>query len=405
MACLENYDVVVVATAVIYKAEEMAQWIREKCKNFALVAIKTHYAKDINSCCEFYENGSLRQKFRLISYHHSLSFIDPAFFVWLSWSAHFFSVCYAFLRLGKRFDIYLGVGYFDALIGLLLRRLGVCNLVIYYAGDYFRECEKWDWKNWYRSLQTKIFQFIDRINVRFSDAIWNTSSSMVLVRKEKNIFVSKKAPQLVVPIGFVVHEKVFNSKWRDFNDFVFIGNLQQHQGLDLILDCFQELISDIPDIKLHIIGKGSYEFVLKDMVSSKKLDQYIKFYGFIESERTLAEIFSRCTVGVATYILKKESFIQYVDPGKVKVYLSYGLPVIMTPASKIAKRIDKAEAGIIINYTKQELKQAIIKLLKDKDLSNKYRQNARSLAREFNWDKVFSNAFRQTLNGWRTKEL
>lgn len=400
---LKNYNIALVATAVVCKAEEMAEWIRAKCRHFALVIINSQYAKDVASSCEYYRENVLKKKFKLISYRHSVSFIDPAFFLCFSLSAHFFSVCYAFFRLRKKFDIYLGIGYFDTLIGLLLRRLGICNRVIYYSGDYFRSCEKWDWKNWYRSLQTKIFQFIDRINVRFSDAIWNTSTPMFLVRKEKKIFVPRKTPQIVIPLGLTIQEGFLKNKKYDTNEVVFIGNLQKNQGLELFLDILPELINDIPDIKLHVIGTGSYEKELKNLVTTKHINDYVKFYGFVRSQQTLNEIFSRCVLGLAQYIPQKESFTQYVTPGKVMTYLSWALPVIMTNVSEIAGRIRQAKAGIIIDYSKTELKEAVLKLLKNKELLNLYGQNAKNLAFEYSWDRLYSRAFSETLQDWGMK--
>lgn len=400
---LKSYSIALVATAVICKAEEMAEWIKARCKDFTLVMISSQYAKDINSYCEFYRLNALQEKFRLITYRHPISFIDPAFFLPFSLSSHFFSICYAFFRLRKRFDIYLGVGYFDVLIGLLLRQLGVCRRVIYYSGDYFRNYEKWNWKNWYNSLQTKIFQFIDGINVRFSDAIWNTSHPMFLVRKEKKIHIPSETPQIVVPLGVTIQEKFFKNKQYNSREIVFIGNLQQNQGLELFLKILPELIKDIPDIKLHVIGTGSYESVLKAIVSAKKIDDYVNFYGFVKSQPLLDEIFSKCVLGLATYVPDKGAFTQYVTPGKVVTYLSWALPVIMTNISEIAEKIHQARAGIVIDYSKAELKEAVLKLLKNKEVLNLYGQNAKKMAFEYSWNKLYSRAFSETLKAWGIK--
>ena len=71
----------------------------------------------------------------------------------------------------------------------------------------------------------------------------------------------------------------------------------------------------------------------------------------------------KCAVGLAPYIVDKKNFSYYTDPGKAKVYLGCGLPVIITKFPLIAYEIDKRGAGVAIDYSERDLKEALIRVI------------------------------------------
>ena len=66
-------------------------------------------------------------------------------------------------------------------------------------------------------------------------------------------------------------------------------------------------------------------------------------------------------MGIAPYVPDPNSFTWYADPGKPKVYLGCGIPVIITKVPEVAFEISKRKAGIAINYDSHELSEAIKK--------------------------------------------
>ena len=83
--------------------------------------------------------------------------------------------------------------------------------------------------------------------------------------------------------------------------------------------------------------------------------------GYIESHEEIEEIVAKCRVGIAPYVPDPNSFTWYADPGKPKVYLGCGIPVIITKVPEVAFEISKRKAGIAINYNSHELSEAIKK--------------------------------------------
>lgn len=82
--------------------------------------------------------------------------------------------------------------------------------------------------------------------------------------------------------------------------------------------------------------------------------------------------------------------VKNADPGKIKDYTSAGLPVITTKAIYTWRDIEKFKCGIVINYNEDELAKAVILLLQNVNLLLQYRKNAVKYAKQFDWEKLFT---------------
>ena len=67
--------------------------------------------------------------------------------------------------------------------------------------------------------------------------------------------------------------------------------------------------------------------------------------------------------------------------------------MVITRVPPVAMEIEEEGAGIVIDYDKQQLADAILKLLSDDEFYRRCRENAIALAQQYRADKVFSSAF------------
>lgn len=78
------------------------------------------------------------------------------------------------------------------------------------------------------------------------------------------------------------------------------------------------------------------------------------------TEEEMLEDIPRCGIGLALWKDKHNAY--YGDSGKTKLYFACGIPVITVKWTTLAPVIEKYQAGITINYDKQELGEAIKKI-------------------------------------------
>ena len=230
--------------------------------------------------------------------------------------------------------------------------------------------------------------------MQFSDEVWFMTPRLLEVRRKEKIL--PKRPESVykmvtAPIDLGNSPRV-NLEEVDFHSAVFLGLLSENQGVQEILRAVPEIIKIIPDFRFNIIGSGHFEAELKNLVRELHLDSYVDFKGFIPDEGKVRKTIARSGVALALYKPDKYSFTQFADSGKIKIYLSCQTPVVLTRVPYIAEEVERYQAGLVINFEKEELKRALIRILSDKELNRRCRENALRLAEAYDVNKVLGSA-------------
>lgn len=289
------------------------------------------------------------------------------------------------LRTKTHYDLFIGVDNLNALQGLLLKRLGIVNKVVYYTIDYFPT-------RFENKLLNRIYHSIDKFCVKYSDETWNVSNVMKEAREKFNGMTAKDYQrQYQVPIG-IWYDKVPRRKFSEIDKYklVFTGHLLPHMGVDLAIQSLPILKKKFPQIKLEIIGSGQEEDGLKKLAEKLGVKDSAIFHGWISDRKKLEQILSTGAIGLATFnteILDEK--VKNADPGKIKDYMASGLPVIVTDAISTSSELEKAKCAIVIHYKEDELIRAITSLLQDETLLRQYRMNAISYIKKFDYEKIF----------------
>lgn len=393
MKQLKNSNFILVSST-ISREKEYEKYLFQNVKTFAIVAIAPLYSKNAHSQCRLYEQGKVVKKIYLycIQIPHSLLHFR-LLLIPLAHISRAISIIYSFLRMKRKFDIYLGADYFYTIIGLLLQRMKLVDKVIYYCGDYFPLPTKIG----VYTLFNKIAQLIDRFCANRCDIVWNASPAIIEIKRRKKIITIKSPPQIVVPTGIDIN-KIYQKSLSqiDATSIGFIGVIGNFSGLDLLLEALSEIKEEIPTIKLNIIGSGPSEKRLRDIVQKKGIGNHVTFWGFVADETKVKEILSNCAIGIAPYVPDVSSFTQYTEPGKVMEYLTLGLPVVVTKVPRIAFEIESHRAGFAIEYSKEELKTAILKILTNRELLKEYRENALQMALDYDWKVILNKAWSES---------
>ena len=285
-----------------------------------------------------------------------------------------------------KYDWYIGNGFFDTLSGIALRRMGKVKHVILYTIDYAPGSPG--------SLYHALYCALDRWCCRKADAIWNLSNRMQPARFSAGLHPPTSAPVVWVPHGtraveLAPHLSSVPSVYRA----VFMGHVQEKSGIQLFLDIMPSLRRLYPDLHLDVIGGGPYLETLKSMAVDRGVADVVTFHGFIDDHRDLEQRLMQCAVGVALYNPDDAGFSSLADPGKPKVYLACGLPVIITGVPEVADEIDQTGAGKLIGYRAEELLQAMKDIVEQYP---EYRKNALEMGRKYDWNNVFVRAWGET---------
>ncbi len=300
------------------------------------------------------------------------------------------STFYLLFRAGDPIDLFIGLDNLNAFTGILLKKLGRVKSVVFYVVDYVPQRFDSRWLN-------DLYHWIDKFCCQKADAIWNVSPAMMQARRARWNSLETFAPDFTVPLG-CPFDRIERLPIDQVNRhaIVFMGSLTHEQGITLILEAWPAIRARVPDAKLSIIGGGELEAALKSQARRLGIESSVRFLGFIPADIEMERELSQSAIGVAPYREDKASFKYYADPGKVKLYLAAGLPVVITKVPPIAVEIERADAGIAIGYDCAELAQAVVSLLTLDDLYARQRGNAIKFAEQFSWHLIFDHAFAQT---------
>lgn len=359
--------------------EELLNYLKEKTSDIIYFSHPFKNARDklpLNSRVDVYKEGELIKTIKGPKAFgpEVLFFIKDLLFT-----------LFYFYFLQKKLDIYFGFDNLDAFAGIILKRLGIVKKVVYYVIDYVPE-------RFENQLLDSIYHWADFYCVKNADQTWNLSEEMAKARTRDGLSEEYLAKQITVPVGCHPIKASLDNNYKE-KRLVFLGNLTKDQGVDLLIECMVDVVDSIPNAKLIIIGSGEEELYLKNKVAKLKLEAFVEFKGFVKDNSEVSRILSESTLGVAPYIVSKSSFKHFTDPGKIKTYLGAGLPIIMTNISHISTVIREKNVGIVINDTKKDITESIIKILSDQNLYTNLHRNVKTLAKEYAWNKIFNEAF------------
>jgi phosphatidylinositol alpha-mannosyltransferase len=217
---------------------------------------------------------------------------------------------------------------------------------------------------------------------------YNQLKGRIVVSRAAGELVSKylKGGYVIIPNG--VDTKRFSPQNLPFEEFkdgklniLFVGRIEPRKGLKFLLQAFNLVKKSFSQVRLIIVGKGSllkyYQRSIEDEVRED-----IHFLGQVPYEvipryYATGDIFCSPATG-------KESFgIILLEA------LASGKPVVASEIAGYREVIESEKEGILVPPKDPEkLAEALLRLLKDRNLRVEMGQRGREKALSYDWGKV-----------------
>lgn len=333
-----------------------------------------------------YKNGVLEKKEGLldIPFHVSTSLIF--LLIPIRSFINFLQLLWHLIRLRRhytRFELYFTVNAFTAWVGIFMKRLGLVENTIFWVWDYYPPYHQ----NKIILFMRRLYWYFDRASIA-SDHVVFLNKRLEDLRKDMKV-LPQTASHPIIPIGTAPIQKAVNKKVRNGKIIIgFLGVLKKVQGIDIFFDNAEKIHALFPAVCFEIIGAGPDEHYFKERAKQSLVPT--TFYGYVSNESRVKKIQLQWHIGIAPYIPEESSVSYHTDQGKIKGYLSLGLPVIVSGVYFSAE-IAREKAGIVIDYNKpHEFVQAIVKIASDYE---NYQRNALRLAKKYYYKKIYQELF------------
>lgn len=202
-----------------------------------------------------------------------------------------------------------------------------------------------------------------------------------------------KAPAIIVPLGLNANDYAnlpkkgrFRSKYPDLADkiiILYLGRINFKKGLDLLTKAFQRIAVNHPEARLVIAGP-------EDKGYGDKVHQWVQDYGIADKT-----IFTGMLLGeekLAAFV-DADLFVlpSYTENFGITIIeaMACGVPVVITDKVNIWREITNVQAGEVIQCNVPELESAIVKLIEDQLLRERYGSNGRrAVPEKFTWEST-----------------
>ncbi|MDR3235928.1 MAG: glycosyltransferase family 4 protein [Prevotellaceae bacterium] len=147
----------------------------------------------------------------------------------------------------------------------------------------------------------------------------------------------------------------------------FIGRLVQYKGVEMLIDVAEKLRDRNIAFLLAGSGDKEYELRLQKIIKDKGLDTRFFLLGFLNNT---AEFIAKMDVGILPSLWREPFGLSILE------FMRAGIPVITTNTGAQPEFITHEETGLLVAPRLEEITDALIKLLDDKNFRNQIGKNA-----------------------------
>ncbi len=233
-----------------------------------------------------------------------------------------------------------------------------------------------------KKISQKIIRYFVRRNCRKCDAIIAPSSAIKKLIFDDGV---KKSVH-VIPSGInidlfakdVGRRSEIRSKY-DIKDnevlLITASRVVPEKNIDFLVRSFAIIRKTRKDVRLMIVGEGSYRDELEALVKELGIEESVIFTGLLDKEGMIAhyqasDIFAFASLTETQGLVAVEA-------------MAAGLPVVAVKASGIEDMIRSGQDGILTDHTEENFAANAIKLIEDMELREKMSAAARINAQTF----------------------
>ena len=163
-----------------------------------------------------------------------------------------------------------------------------------------------------------------------------------------------------------------------------LGSILSHSGLEVIFNAIPNILKEIPNFKLLVVGDGSHLPSLKQQAIRLGINDKIIFTGFVPYK----EVPRFCSL--ANLCINSFRIIDMTDklsPVKIFDFMSCGKPVLATPLKGMLYDFPK-DSKTIVYAELDDFEEKIISLLNNENLQEIGNNSRKFVEEHFTWDIV-----------------
>ena len=168
------------------------------------------------------------------------------------------------------------------------------------------------------------------------------------------------------------------------NNFVILytGGFNLNRGLDVAIKAMKEVVRQIPEAKLLLVGRQKDALGLDNLINRLSLNDNVELIDWQESAKMMNYILLS---HVCLVPHRKNPFTDTTIPHKLFHYMLAKKPVIVSDCVPLGRIVDETNAGLIFkNSDSRDLAEKIIQIYKNPDSYGK--NGYQAVIDKYNWE-------------------
>ncbi|MBI2625245.1 MAG: glycosyltransferase family 4 protein [Candidatus Nealsonbacteria bacterium] len=306
------------------------------------------------------------------------------------------------LFMGKDFDVVFAQNPFSAgfpavIAGKILRKKVLLKIVGDAAWEHYMnkiQNPKSKIQNYdsLENFQTKKHDFLTEL-IRKTQKFVARSASKIIVPSQylKRLVLGWGIPEGKIEVIYNAIEKSstfpipkFEAKkeiGEEKSIILSVGRLSSWKGFEALIEIMPSLIKENPNLKLIIVGSGEEKQRLELKIRELKIENSVKLAGLVHHQN------------IPLYFKAADVFVLNSEyeglSHTILEAMQFGVPVVCSNKGGNPELVESGHNGFLAEYNnKDQLKEAILKILQDKVLQEKFIQNSYLKLRDFNWESL-----------------
>ena len=242
------------------------------------------------------------------------------------------------------------------------------------------------WATRYNAPQlVKMFELVERLSLRYAHAIFAVTEQM------KQVFVGRGCPAHKINVilnapdtRFFASDAPAKTETDEHFTLICHGAIEERYGHDTMLRAIDRVKSHIPQVRLRILGKGSYLDEFLAQIKEMGLEDRVQYLGFVPFAEMIAEL-ENADVGIVAQ--KSSPYSNLVHTGKMYDYFSFDLPVLASRLGAVAAYFDDDSLCFFEPDDAESLAKGILELYRHPDKRQTLTENAQRLYDQYKWEK------------------
>lgn len=174
-------------------------------------------------------------------------------------------------------------------------------------------------------------------------------------------------------------------KYQPYFTISYVGGFGWHRGIQTAISAMPEILHQIPNARLVLVGTGANESDLRELARKKKVEPAVEFTGW-QDFNLVPSYISASRICLIPYI--RSGNTNASCPHKLFQYMAMGKPVIASSMDSLRRIIIETGSGMTYpSGNTDALAEAVIKIYRDRDLAIRMGEaGKRAVKEKYNWE-------------------